>query len=260
MPTHTTRPAVPSAAPADQTSDLAALRQQIDAMDAQMLDILQRRIDLAREIGRTKPLAPGEGVAFRPDREAAVVNGLLTRADPAMKPLVAGVWREIMSAGLAAQGPMDLMVWRGPERRVGIDAARRRFGASARYVRAGSPKEALDAASEGKALAVLALESSEPWWIELAEARPDLWVCEALSAAEDPTEPDALVVGRLPPSSLAPGKVVSVSGGGGGASWSDAPSRTLAMHEGWRLTLDLAHHAALLDAEGRSRGAVGRIG
>ena len=109
---------------------LAALRAEIDRLDAQLLHALEQRIALAREIGANK--APVEGqptLGFRPDREAAVVGGLLARAEPSMHALVQGVWREVMSAGLAAQGPMTVAVWRGPQRRVGVDAARRRFGA-----------------------------------------------------------------------------------------------------------------------------------
>ncbi len=239
---------------------LADLRAQIDALDAQLLDALERRIALAREIGRQKPPVEGRPtLGFRPDREAAVVSGLLARAAPDMRPLVTGVWREVMSAGLAVQGAMAVQVWRGPERRVGVDAARRRFGASARYSRAASPEEALAAAAAGATLAVLALEADRPWWLQLAEAHDDLWVCEALSATDDAEEPDALAVGRLPPASLAPGRELRVTRDGGDGGWGGAPDRVLATAAGWRLTLARRRTDEVLDAGARDRGVVGRV-
>ena len=239
---------------------LARLRAEIDALDGQLLQILQRRIALAREIGRNKPPVEGKrSLGFRPDREAAVVGGLLTRADPSMRQLVLGVWREVMSAGLAAQGEMAVIVWRGPERRVGVDAARRRFGASATYARAPTPKDALEAAAAGEALSVLALESDQPWWLEFIEGRPDLWVCEALSATDDAREPDALAVGRLPPQSLAPGRELRVTQGGGDGGWAGAPDLVLATAEGWRLTLAARATDGPLDASARDRGVIGRV-
>ena len=245
---------------------LAALRGEIDALDAELLLALERRIALAREIGRNKPPVQGRPtVGFRPDREAAVVGGLLARADPSMHALVAGVWREVMSAGLAAQGRMSVQVWRGPERRVGIDAARRRFGASAGYARLASPEEGLDAAAGGEALAVLALEADRPWWLAFAPrddreaGRGDLWVCEALSAVDDAGEPDALVVGRLPPASLAPGREVRVTRCGGDGGWGGPPERVLATAEGWRLTLAGRRTDAPLDEAARDRGVIGRV-
>ena len=251
-------PEAPSSSPgADR---LSALRAEIDALDAELLAALERRIALAREIGRNKPPVEGRPtVGFRPDREAAVVGGLLARADPSMHALVAGVWREVMSAGLAAQGSLTVQVWRGPERRVGIDAARRRFGASAAYARVASPEEGLDAAGAGGSLAVLALEADRPWWLALAEAREDLWVCEALSAVDDAAEPDALVVGRLPPASLAPGREVRVARGGGDGGWSGPSDHVLATAEGWRLTLAGRRTDQPLDASARDRGVIGRV-
>ncbi len=257
-------PAPPSAAPAATSEPspdrLSDLRAEIDALDGQLLAVLERRIALAREIGRNKPPVEGRAtVGFRPDREAAVVGGLLARSDSSMHALVAGVWREVMSAGLAAQGEMTVHVWRGPERRVGVDAARRRFGASARYARLGSAGEGLEAAARGDALAVLALETDQPWWLEFARGRDDLWVCEALSATDDAREPDALVIGRLPAAALVAGREVRVTRGGGDGGWSGPSDLVLATADGWRLTLAGRATDGALDAASRDRGVIGRV-
>jgi chorismate mutase/prephenate dehydratase len=55
---------------------LAELRIQIDAVDGELLALLNRRAALANEVGEIKR-AEGSPV-FRPEREAQVINGLQT--------------------------------------------------------------------------------------------------------------------------------------------------------------------------------------
>ena len=53
---------------------LAELRTSIDAVDRELLALLNRRAALANEVGEIKR-AEGSPV-FRPEREAQVINGL----------------------------------------------------------------------------------------------------------------------------------------------------------------------------------------
>ena len=53
---------------------LAELRVQIDAVDRDLLQLLNQRAALANEVGEIKR-AEGSPV-FRPEREAQVINGL----------------------------------------------------------------------------------------------------------------------------------------------------------------------------------------
>jgi len=60
--------------PASIASDLLAFRNQIDALDRDLLALLNRRAALALQVGELKKR---EGsVAFRPEREAQVIDGL----------------------------------------------------------------------------------------------------------------------------------------------------------------------------------------
>lgn len=247
-------------AASDLDDDLARLRSGIDALDVEMLDLLQRRLDLARRIRGAKPSASaGEpGSAFRPDREQAVVHRLLQRAQPELRPVVLGIWREIMGAGLAAQGELNIVVWTGTGGRIGLDAARRRFGGSARYDAVHSAEAALEAAERSRAVAILALQPDTPWWSDLAERRPDLWVCEGLSVRPN-GEPEALAVARVPPSTLAHGLVLRVCAAGGDADWTRTPMRTLAVHEGARLQCGDLDDASAIGADLRDRGVIGRV-
>jgi chorismate mutase/prephenate dehydratase len=84
------------AAPAPP-ADLESLRKQIDAIDRELLGLLNRRAAVAATIGELKR-AEGSP-AFRPEREAAVIDAL-KRANQGPLPSdgVAPIWREIMSA------------------------------------------------------------------------------------------------------------------------------------------------------------------
>jgi chorismate mutase-like protein len=76
---------------------LPQLRTQIDALDRELLALLNRRAGLALEVGEIKR-AEGSAV-FRPDREAQVIAGLQgANPGPLKPPHIAVIWREVMSA------------------------------------------------------------------------------------------------------------------------------------------------------------------
>lgn len=79
------------------TDKLKPLREQIDAIDAQLLDLLSQRARLAQEVGHVKAetLAP----VFRPEREAQVLRGVAERNPGPLKDFdVQTIFREVMSA------------------------------------------------------------------------------------------------------------------------------------------------------------------
>ncbi|MDQ6680160.1 MAG: chorismate mutase, partial [Pseudomonadota bacterium] len=84
--------------------ELRRLRDRIDSVDRELLALLNRRAGLAQEVGELKR---NEGsVAFRPEREAQVIDGLKRdNAGPLKAESVAPIWREIMSACRALETP-----------------------------------------------------------------------------------------------------------------------------------------------------------
>ena len=84
--------------------DLLALRTQIDGLDRELLALLNRRANLAQQVGELKKQ---EGsVVFRPEREAQVIDGLkAVNTGPLKSESVAPIWREIMSACRALETP-----------------------------------------------------------------------------------------------------------------------------------------------------------
>ena len=108
--------------------ELLALRGQIDAVDRELLALLNKRASLAKAVGELKKK---EGsVVFRPEREAQVIDGL--KADnpgPLMTDSVAPIWREIMSACRALETPTRV-AYLGPAGTFSELAALGYFGSS----------------------------------------------------------------------------------------------------------------------------------
>ena len=93
---------------------LADLRRQIDAVDSQLLELLNRRSRLSLAVGEAKSHTPGAKV-FDPAREAALLDGLAARnPGPLTSTHIVAIWREIMSASRALQKPCTV-AYLGPE-------------------------------------------------------------------------------------------------------------------------------------------------
>jgi chorismate mutase/prephenate dehydratase len=107
---------------------LASLREQIDALDRELLALLNRRAAVAQQVGDVKK-AEGS-LAFKPDREAQVIAGLKA-ANPGPLPndAVAPIWREIMSACRSLETPSRI-AYLGPAGTFSEQAALGYFGSS----------------------------------------------------------------------------------------------------------------------------------
>ncbi|MDQ2734343.1 MAG: prephenate dehydratase [Pseudomonadota bacterium] len=130
-------------------TELGALRAQIDALDREMLALLNRRADVACTIGAMKR-AQGSP-AFRPEREAAVIDGL-KRENPGPLPdaSVAPIWREIMSACRSLETPTRV-AYLGPAGTFSEQAALAYFGSSIVKVICANADEVFHATSAGAA-------------------------------------------------------------------------------------------------------------
>ena len=110
------------------SADLAPLRDQIDALDKQLLQLLNQRARVAEQVGEIKKR---EGSPFfRPDRVAQVlqkIQGL--NPGPLHGNHVAAIWREIMSACLALEAPQRVAVL-GPQGTFCEQAAIEFFGSA----------------------------------------------------------------------------------------------------------------------------------
>ncbi len=142
-------PLLPPAPAPSQPPKLALLRGQIDALDRELLALLNRRAGLALDVGELKKR---EGsVVFRPEREAQVIDGLKAgNAGPLKNDSVAPIWREIMSACRALETPTRV-AFLGPAGTFSEEAALGFFGTSIVRVPCASFDEVIRATTAGAA-------------------------------------------------------------------------------------------------------------
>ncbi|MCF8170395.1 MAG: prephenate dehydratase [Methylotenera sp.] len=141
------------------TDGLAGLREQIDALDRQLLDMLNQRAHLAEQVGDIKR---AEGSPFfRPDRVAQVLEKIQQlNPGPLKNTHVAAIWREIMSACLALEAPQRVAVL-GPIGTFCEQAAVEYFGSAAELIYCNNFDEVFHATAAGTAqYGVVGVENS----------------------------------------------------------------------------------------------------
>ncbi|WP_420550676.1 prephenate dehydratase [Litorivicinus lipolyticus] len=114
--------------------NLDQLRQGIDDVDLQIQRLIERRAELAQQVGRVKKADSSDQpvVFYRPDREALVLREVIDRAQGDLPPKrIARIFREIMSACLALEEPTRI-AFLGPEGTFTEAAAQKHFGSAGR--------------------------------------------------------------------------------------------------------------------------------
>ena len=198
------------------TKTLSQLRVEIDALDAELLRLIDARAALGRDIGEAKVREGGDtsGSLLRPDREAMLLRKLIaTPRQAASKDVIVRIWRELISENLRIQGEggqgqvkgglhlnlsaaehsQEVLVW-----------ARERFGFAPSYGFVNDAAAAIAAARDPRHIAVLGLDPrGGAWWArllaersvrviaalpELGQARPHALACAAI--APEPTGDD----------------------------------------------------------------------
>jgi len=135
--------------PPQADAALLALRQQIDALDDQLLKLLNERAHVAEQVGEIKRR---DGTPFfRPDRVAQVIAKIkAANPGPLKGEHVAAIWREIMSACLALESPQRVAVL-GPFGTFCEQAAIEYFGGAADLIYCASFDEVFHATASGSA-------------------------------------------------------------------------------------------------------------
>jgi len=116
----------------DEQQRLGELRERIDSIDAQLMDLISARAQCAQEVAHVKMAArPGEQpVFYRPEREAQILRRIKEKnPGPLSGEEMARLFREIMSACLALEKPMHI-AFLGPQGTFTQAAALKHFGHS----------------------------------------------------------------------------------------------------------------------------------
>ncbi|HTZ11853.1 MAG TPA: prephenate dehydratase [Candidatus Margulisiibacteriota bacterium] len=129
--------------------DLAKLRKQIDSLDQKIIKLLDMRAKVTLGVAKFKK---AKGIsAYSPARENEVLKKVsrISRG-PLKRGALEAIYREIMSASLALEKPLEI-AYLGPEASFSNLAALKRFGSQVSYSACNSIAEVFLAVEKGSA-------------------------------------------------------------------------------------------------------------
>ena len=130
---------------------LRPLRERIDALDTQILKLLNERARAAQDVGEVKHAAGADGPVLKPEREAQVIRRLQQdNQGPLPADAVAALWTEIISACRGLERGMT-MAYLGPQGSFSEQAAKEHFGHAVTGLPCASFDEVFRAVEAGQA-------------------------------------------------------------------------------------------------------------
>jgi chorismate mutase/prephenate dehydratase len=112
--------------------DIHDLRKEIDKIDQDLLELLNKRAELALEIGRHKQKTMKS--FFAPERERQVLSKLLSaNGGPLPNTALRAIYREIISASRALEKPVTVAYWGPPATNTHM-ASISKFGSSCDFI------------------------------------------------------------------------------------------------------------------------------
>lgn len=111
--------------------NLKGLRKKIDAIDSEMLKLLNKRAEVILDVGRIKRRS--KSAIYVPEREKDVYDRLLAKnRGPMLNGALKAIFREVMSSALSLEHPVRI-AYLGPEFTFTHLASIKKFGASVSY-------------------------------------------------------------------------------------------------------------------------------
>jgi len=139
---------------------LQELREKLDDVDNQLLELINKRMELVHQVGVVK--AQSGGAIYRPEREKAIINRLtsLNKGGRLNKKAIEALFLEIFAISRNIELPENI-AYLGPEGSFTHQAAEARFGAMSSYISIGSIKGVFREVSTKKAkFGVIPIENS----------------------------------------------------------------------------------------------------
>ncbi len=125
-----------------------AIRQEIDALDQELLNLLNRRQTLAQTIGRIKG-KEGQGTLDFQREEEVLAHLMHLNPGPLSQAALRNIFREIISAAREVQIPFGV-AFLGPEATFSHLAALKKFGRATRYGPLSTIREVFSEVEKGK--------------------------------------------------------------------------------------------------------------
>ncbi|NQV85397.1 MAG: chorismate mutase [Rhodospirillales bacterium] len=155
--------------------NLQSLRQEIDAIDDSIHDLIMER---TRVVERVRKVKRADKIKIRPAREAEILYRLLARhKGPFPKQELAGIWRDMIVATLRFEGPFSVAVATGDDETGYWDLARDQYGSFTPMRRHVSTRGVVEAVRNLDAtVGVLPMprpDDTEFWWRLMVSEAPE---------------------------------------------------------------------------------------
>lgn len=142
-----------------ENQDLSALREKIDDLDHQIVDLLNQRANVVVAVGKAKKV-DGTPI-YAPDREQAVLQRIAQLNQGPLPPkTLQAIYRELMSGSFALEKPLRIG-FLGPEGSFSHLASMRKFGASVEHLSLPDIRAVFDEVTRGHCdLGLVPIENS----------------------------------------------------------------------------------------------------
>lgn len=132
-------------------ASLEPLRDRIDALDEQILVLLNQRAQVALQVGDVKKRFDATGPVLKPEREALIIRRLQTiNGGPIPESAVAAVWGQVISACRGLESVLTV-AFLGPQGSFSEQAAYEHFGQAITSLRCESFDEVFRSVEAGQA-------------------------------------------------------------------------------------------------------------
>lgn len=140
-------------------ADIGELRKKIDTIDDSLLELLNKRAELVKEVGKVK--TKGKSEFYVPNREKEIYDRLTkNNKGPFSNESIRAIFREIISASLSLEHPLKIAFF-GPQATYTHLAAIKQFGLSADLIPVKSISDVFDEVERGEAnYGVVPIENS----------------------------------------------------------------------------------------------------
>ncbi len=147
-------------------TDLSSFRKEIDAIDAELHALLVRRAGVSEKV---RSIKTDDSLKLRPGREANILRALIARHTGSFpKAQLVRIWREILTASLAMQGPFSVAVYATETAHSFWDLARDHFGSGLISWKFGTTRRVVETVASGQCTIGILPEPDpqdlDPWW------------------------------------------------------------------------------------------------
>ncbi len=193
---------------------LAEFRARIDAMDDELIALINDRCDIVAQVGALKRAHLDTRCFIRPAREALMIRRIAAQfeAHAFSSAAAAAIWRLIIAASTSLEQPLRITSYFQPNAQESYWLAREYFGSFSNVVKETVPSRVIGHVMDGKALVgvlpALDAGNEDAWWKLLPRGevnpRPSIFACLPYAFMEDPLHqpgsplrPAALAVGYV---------------------------------------------------------------